>query len=160
MRKLTPIAAALGLLTVAAAVPAQPTDDSAVGEGLPAHLRGLLIQEMLAILDASKTILDAIVRGDDERVAEHAQAIHDSFILAQQMTDADSEALHEALPHAFLERDEAFHELSAELAVAARAGDRARQRELFAEMLEACVDCHAAHAANRFPALAGEGTAR
>jgi len=150
-------AAALALAVVTPHVAAQPpADERAVGLSLPPSLRALLIQEMIEILDASGNILDALVRGEDERVAQNAQAIHDSFILEQGMTDADHAALHAALPHAFIQRDEAFHELSADLAAAAREADRPRQRELFAQMVEACVDCHSAHATNRFPAFAEE----
>ncbi|MBN1239262.1 MAG: cytochrome c [Gammaproteobacteria bacterium] len=153
-------AAAVCAVTLAvSAAPAQSPGDGAVGPRLPAELRALLIEEMRAVLDASGNILDALVRGQDERVAESAQAIHDSFIMARQMTEADREALHAAVPHEFIERDEAFHELSLSLAEAARAGDRPRQRELFADMLEACVDCHTAHATDRFPELAEEAQA-
>lgn len=128
--------------------------DRAVGSRLPPRLRGLLIQEMSALLDASKQILDALMRGQDDLVARHAQAIHDSFILEQGMSDADRQAFHDSVPHAFLERDQAFHDLSQRLADAAREGDQLAQRRLFTEMLNACVTCHAAHALDRFPDLA------
>lgn len=132
---------------------ATDTSDTAVGSRLPPKLRALLIQEMMALSDASKQVLDGLVRGQDDVVARNAQGMHDSFIMAQEMSEADADALHEALPHAFIERDEAFHELSAQLADAARAGDQSKQRELFAEMVDACVACHAAHATDRFPGL-------
>jgi hypothetical protein len=109
---------------------------------------------MMAVLDASKQILEALVRGQDDLVARNAQGIHDSFILEQRMSDADRRALHDSLPHAFIERDHAFHELSGRLAEAARAGHRPEQRRIFTEMLNACVACHAAHATDRFPNLA------
>jgi len=133
--------------------PAAMANETAVGSALPANVRALLIQEMLAVLDASKKIFEALVRGQDEVVAKNAQAIHDSFIMAQQMTDADMQALLAAAPKAFLERDEAFHELSAHLADAARKSDKALQRKLYHEMIDACVACHAAHATDRFPEL-------
>lgn len=134
---------------------ALPADESAepIGPKLPDRVRGLLIQEMNAILEASKMILDGIVRGQHEQVADRARAIHDSFILEQEMTEADRRALMEAVPEAFVARDRAFHELTAELAEAARARDSDRQRVLFGEMLEACTACHARHAGNRFPGL-------
>jgi len=149
----------VGGLSLAAAADSsqQPsTTDSAVGSSLPPKLRALLIQEMLALSEASKQIVDALVRGQDDVVAENAQGMHDSFIMAQEMSEEDEHALHSALSHAFIERDEAFHELSAQLADAARAGDRSKQRVLFAEILDACVACHAAHATDRFPSLAAE----
>jgi hypothetical protein len=149
----------LALLTNAPAPAAEPPtdpDDSVaepVGPQLPERVRGLLLEEMAALLGAAQQILDALVRGDDEVVAEQAQAMHDSFILAQKMTDADRQALLAAVPPAFVNRDQAFHELAASLAAAGRAGDAARQRTLFASMIDACADCHARHASNLFPGL-------
>ena len=128
--------------------PAEP-----VGPQLPDRVRGLLLQEMNAILGASQRILDALVRGQHGVVAEQAQAIHDSFILEQKMTKADRQALLEAVPDSFVARDRAFHELTGELAAAARAEEAARERELFADMVEACTACHARHAGDRFPGL-------
>ena len=129
---------------------AEPSGES-VGSSLPPEIRALLVQEMNAVLGATKEILDALVRGQDELVARKAQAIHDSFILKRELTEADREALVAAVPAAFLERDRAFHELSARLAEAARAGDRPRQRALFAEMVDSCTGCHSRHARDRFP---------
>lgn len=127
-----------------------------VGSQLPPNVRNLLVREMLAVLEASQQILDALVRGHDERVAAHAQATHDSFIMQREMTEADRRDLRESVPPAFLQRDQAFHQLSAELADAARRGNQARQRGLFQQLLNACVDCHAAHATKRFPDLVAE----
>lgn len=134
----------------------RPATDNAVGSQLPPKLRALLVQEMVALLEASKQVMDALVRGQDDVVARNAQGMHDSFIMAQEMSEEDADALHEALSPAFIEKDQAFHELSAELAEAARKGDRDRQLELFSEMLSACVACHAQHATDRFPDLAGD----
>ena len=131
--------------------PAEPAEP--VGPKLPDRVRGLLLQEMNAIQQASEEILEALVRGRDEVVAEKAQAMHDSFILQQEMTESDREALMEAVPKEFVQRDRAFHELTGELATAGREGDGARQRELFGEMVDACTACHARYAHDRFPVL-------
>lgn len=149
------IVAASGL--VAPVADAADPADSNVASKLPAHIRQLLIQEMNAVLDASKKILDALVRGQDAVVAENAQAIHDSFILRQQMSPEDKQALLDAVPEAFVERDRAFHEVSERLAEAAREKDAARQLQLFNDMVGACVECHSRHAAGRFPALSEPG---
>ncbi len=131
---------------------------SAVAQGgepvspkLTPTLRDLLREEMIAIEDASKQILSALIAGEDARVAELAQRIHDSFILQQEMTDEDRAALMEAVPTGFVEQDRAFHGISAALADAARAKDRARQHEEYGRMLEACSACHADYATDRFP---------
>jgi len=125
--------------------PAEP-----LGPKLPDGVRALLIREMNAVLGASQEILAALVRGQDEVVAERAQAIHDSFILQQEMTQAQREALLAAVPEAFVERDRAFHEVSGQLAQAARAGDTTRQQQLFGEIVDACVACHKRYATDRF----------
>ena len=97
-------------VTVAAAIsltgsPAQEPESS-LGSRLPPNVRALLIQEMNAILQASHAILEAVVRGQHEVVAEQATLIHDSFILEQQMTQADRMALEETAPPSFIEKDE------------------------------------------------------
>ena len=106
---------------------------------------------MLAILSSTQNILNFMVRGEDELVASEAQQIHDSFILAQEMTDADMKTLISSVPKSFLEKDEAFHGLSHQLAEAARKGDKSTQLTLFSQMIDACMQCHADHALNRFP---------
>ena len=134
---------------------ANPDDDTdPVGPKLPPKVRGLLLQEMNAVNAATQDILDALVRGKDPVVAQKAQAIHDSFILKQEMTASDRQALRETAPEAFLQRDRAFHELTGELAEAARQGDRKRQRALFADMIDACAECHGRYATNRFNGFA------
>lgn len=150
IRKLTLSA----LLTILLLPAMSFADDARVGSNLPPNIRGLLIREMIAVLDASQAIMDALVRGQDQRVAEHAQAIHDSFILEQEMSEEDMETLVASVPAAFLEKDEAFHELSAELAAAARNGDKEKQLTLFNRLVSSCVDCHRQHAQDRFPDLA------
>ena len=130
---------------------AEESTDSAVGSNLPPKVRALLIQEMSVVLGATKTILEALVQGQDHIVAENAQAIHDSFIMEQEMTEADKKALKMAVPAEFLERDVAFHKLTARLAEAARKGNEPLQMQLFAEMVNACTECHAKHATDRFP---------
>lgn len=145
-------AALAAALAVAGTAPAQETGP--VGPKLTETLRDMLRREMAAVLGASLEIQDALVRGEDARVAELAQSIHDSFILAQEMTPEDRAALRAAVPAAFVERDQDFHALTGELAKAARAGDAARQRVLFGEMVESCAACHERYATDRFPAFA------
>lgn len=141
---------AIGVFTTAIAE--QPADTN-VGSQLPPKIRGLLIQEMQGILEASQQIQAALVQGHHETVARKAQAIHDSFIMDQQMTAEDKQTLRDTVPKAFLQRDEALHELSASLAEAARSQDTKRELQQFSEMTQACVDCHSKYATGRFPGL-------
>lgn len=137
----------MAFVGIAAAQEAAPVN---VGDKLPPNVRALLIQEMQAVLTASQTILEGIVKGQHELVAEKAEGIHNSFILKQKMTPEDRKALMAAVPSAFVQRDRAFHKLSADLAVAARAENQAQERELFGQMVEACTGCHSKYAGGRF----------
>ncbi len=125
-----------------------------VSPKLTPKLQDLLRKEMLSVNEASQEILAAMVMGDDERVATLAQRIHDSFILRQSMTPEDKADLMAAVPEDFVEMDRGFHEISAELAQAARAKDRPLQQEHFGRMIDACVACHTRYATNRFSGLA------
>lgn len=145
---------ATGIFAVASA---DQSDGINIGSQLPPKVRGLLIQEMQAILDASQDIQAAIVQGHHETVATEAQAIHDSFIMNQQMTDADRQALATTVPDGFLERDKALHELSAGLAEAGRNRDTERQLNHFSKMMQGCVGCHSQYASARFPDLKTSG---
>lgn len=121
---------------------------------LTSKLQDLLRREMISIDGASRDILSALVAGRDDQVADLAQQIHDSFILQQEMTAEDRQNLMAAVPEGFVRMDRRFHELAAELAQAADAGDRQVQHERFARMLEACSACHSRYATDRFPRYA------
>ncbi|QYX56808.1 cytochrome c [Roseovarius sp. SCSIO 43702] len=143
-----------GTLGLAVALPAVGEEMSPVSPDLTPKLRDLLRQEMQSIEQASKDILSALIAGDDARVADLAQQIHDSFILQQSMTPEDKQDLMAAVPENFVARDKAFHRLSADLAQAGRDGDRGAQHAEFGRMIEACTACHARYATDRFPMLA------
>ena len=117
---------------------------------LTPKLQELLQKEMQSINDASQKILAALVAGDDTRVAKLAQQIHDSFILRQSMTPEDKAHLMTVAPEGFVQMDRHFHEIAAELAKAARAGNRPLQHEQFGRMIETCGACHARYATDRF----------
>ena len=128
--------------------------DQAIGSHLPLRVRGLLIREMLALQDAMNRILDAMIRGQNQVVAEQAQSIHDSFILKREMTPEDRQGLLASVPEAFVTRDRAFHALGGQLADAARSGNRDEQLRLYGQLATACAECHALHARDRFPEFA------
>lgn len=121
---------------------------------LPEDLRALVIAEMVQVESAMHGILSALVRGDLAKVATTAQAVHDSFILSQQLTEEQAHRLHELLPPEFVTLDERFHRDAAELAKAAGAGDAVRAAEIYGRMSNGCVSCHSAYARERFPGLA------
>ncbi len=143
------IAACIAFAGFALAQSAEP-----VSPKLTPMLRDLLRKEMLSVNGASQEILAAMVTGDDERVATLAQQIHDSFILRQSMTPKDKADLMAAVPEDFVKMDRGFHEISTELAQAARAKNRPLQQERFGRMIDACITCHSLYATDRFGGFA------
>lgn len=117
------------------------------------QLRILLQKEMRSVQAAMDSIHSAIVMGQHDAVAESAQRIHDSFILAQSLTDQDRKDLMSAVPEEFVKLDKAFHQLSASLAQAGRDENTEEQHELFGEMTQSCIQCHGTYVSDRFPDL-------
>lgn len=126
-----------------------------VGPDLTPKIRGLLINEMIQVELAMHEVFSAIAQGQHAIVAEKGQSIHDSFILAQSLTDEDRQDLKAAVPSEFLKIDAYLHELSAALAEAGREEDTSRQVELFGRMTETCVACHSTYVTDRFEGLEG-----
>lgn len=130
--------------------------DEPVAPRLTPKLQKLFAEEMTAILQASQQIVAALVTGDHATVAKNAQAIHDSFILDKNLTPPDRRDLETAVPPAFLELDQAFHQTAVKLAEAARHKDTDLQQYFFGRLLETCRACHAKYATDKFPALRGD----
>jgi len=150
----------IGLLAILGVCSSAPADEGAaespgetVTAALSAETRGLLIREMQAIADAMGRIHRAIVTGDHKVVAREARGIHDSFVLAGELTAAQREEIGSTLPKDFVRRDRAFHGLAGKLAAAGKDGDTRLERLWFQEMTRACQACHAQYAAGRFPGL-------
>lgn len=141
--------AMLGVLgSSGAAVAADP-----VGPDLTDKLRGLLVKEMVEIETAMKETYSAIIQGRHDEVAQKGQAIHDSFILEQSLTEQDEQDLMAAVPEEFLQMDEHFHQLAASLAEAGKQEDTQAQTETFNRMTESCVACHSRYVTDRFEGL-------
>lgn len=139
---------------VAGGQPEQP-----VTAALSAETRAVLIREMQAIAEAMGRIHRAVVTGDHATVATEARNIHDSFILAQELTDAQRKEIGATLPEAFVQQDQAFHGLAGQLAQAGEREDPRLERLWFEEMTRACQACHTDYAGGRFPGLAnGSGS--
>lgn len=156
-KKTNPIRLAVASLAVgivlSAALPVTAEQAQPVSPELTPKLRDLLRKEMLSVEDASHQIMSYLIAGDDDNVEQLAQKIHDSFILQQSMTPEDKQDLMAAVPEDFVTQDRAFHALSADLAEAARNGDRPAQHQKFGEMIQACSACHTQYATDRFPKL-------
>lgn len=124
-----------------------------VSPRLTPKLQGLLKEEMVSINDASQQIFSALVAGNAAQVATLAQQIHESFIMRRSMMPEDKAHLMSVAPKEFIQMDQAFHAIAAELAQAARVGDTPLQLETFSRMTAACTACHARYATDRFPGL-------
>ena len=125
---------------------------------LSAETRALLIEEMKAISKAMGRIHTAVVTGDHPTVAVEARNIHDSFVLQQELSDAQREEIGTELPPDFIKADQAFHVLAERLAQAGDKGDPALERLWFQEMTRACQACHTDYAGARFPGLVPDGS--
>lgn len=132
---------------------AEEEAEEPVTAALSPETRGVLIREMQAIAGAMGEIHRALVTGDHETVGEQARKIHDSFVLAQALSDAQRKEIGTTLPGEFVAADRAFHGLAAKLAEAAEQGDPDVERFWFQEMTRACQACHTDYAGGRFPGL-------
>lgn len=141
-------AVVLGLTLSTSSLAAEP-----VTPKLTDKLSRLLQEEMRSVQAAMTTIHSAMVMGQHEDVAENAQRIHDSFILAQSMTDQDRQDLMAAVPEDFIKLDKEFHQLSASLAEAGRNQNTAEQHKLFGKMTGNCIQCHSTYVSDRFPGV-------
>lgn len=143
-------------LTAVNVVAAEPSDGLATA-ALSTETRTLLIQEMQAITEAMGRIHTAVVTGDHATVVEEARDIHDSFVLAQELTDAQRTEISATLPATFVAADRAFHGLAEKLMRAGERTDSELERFWLQEMTRACLACHKEHATARFPGLASQG---
>lgn len=124
-----------------------------VGPQLTEKLRGLLVKEMVEIEAAMQETYSAIIQGRHDEVARNGQAIHDSFILEQSLTQQDRRDLKDAVPAEFLQLDARLHQLSASLAEAGRQQNTPQQVDLFNQMTQSCVACHSRYVTDRFEGL-------
>lgn len=145
----------LGLLVVAGFSPAVESQEAHhEGIELSATLHEALAAEMAAIDAGISSLATSIARGDWPTVRSESQRIHDSFILKQELSEAELEELHRSLPAGFLALDARFHQHAKQLAHVAEEGDGELAVFYFAKLIEGCVDCHTTYAAEAFPGLA------
>ncbi|HSH47820.1 MAG TPA: cytochrome c [Halomonas sp.] len=151
LRTAASVALLASLALSATAVAAEP-----VGPNLTEKLRGLLVKEMVEIESAMQETYSAIIQGRHDEVAQKGQAIHDSFILEQSLTEQDEQDLVAAVPEEFLQMDAHFHQLAAALAEAGKQQDTLAQVNTFNRMTESCVACHSRYVTDRFEGLEGQ----
>jgi hypothetical protein len=119
-------------------------------------LMELLQQEMNAIQKGMQALIPAIASGNWQDVADIGEHIQHSYIMQQQLTDAQVEELHHELPAAFLELDQSFHNSAGMLADAAKIGNAEVVGFYFYKLTDTCVACHRKFAGYRFPGLTSD----
>jgi len=122
-------------------------------EALSHVLRHLLVQEMQALQTGMMSIIPAYISGDWAAIESIANKMRNSYILKQNLTDAQVHELHSLLPHAFIEKDQKFHYLAGMLEHAAKNAKPELINFYFSEMNESCVGCHSQFATHKFPGL-------
>ena len=158
----TRLIAALACLLLAPVVghTEHPTDQRAPPSGDHLHLSPalmeLLKQEMNAIQKGMQALIPAIASGNWQDVAETGKHIQHSYIMQQQLTDAQMEELHHELPAAFLELDQSFHHSAGMLAHAAEMHNAEVVSFYFYKLTDTCVACHRKFAVYRFTGLASD----
>ena len=123
---------------------------------LSAELMNLLKHEMNAIQEGMQALIPAIASGNWQDVADIGKHIRHSYIMQQQLTDAQMEELHQALPPAFLELDQSFHHSAGMLAHAAEMHNAEVVNFYFYKLTDTCVACHRKFAGYRFPGLVND----
>lgn len=164
MRGTMTMAAVVSVAMLAAFLgPARATEEQAPGAAadsaevvLSAELSALLSQEMLAIEEGIGTLMTAMAAGDWPRVAETGEKIEKSYILAQRLTAEQVEELERVLPPPFIALDQAFHRSAGRLSLAARERDAELAVFHAYKLMEACLECHATYAGERFPGFGEE----
>jgi len=116
----------------------------------------LLKQEMNAIQEGMQALIPAIVSGNWQDVAAIGGQIQHSYIMQQQLTEAQMEELHRALPPVFQELDQSFHHAAGMLAQAAKQRNAEVVSFYFYKLTDTCVACHSKFAGYRFAGLAGK----
>lgn len=155
--RLTAIAAlAAGVLATAGACAEQDAHHGHGGQGiaLSKELKGLLGEEMNAIQQGMMDLSPAIAAGEWGRIGEIARQIEGSFIMKRKLTPAQRDELHRALPEGFRELDGRFHATAAMLAHVAEVRDAELASFYYYRLTEACTQCHARYAGERFPGFA------
>lgn len=109
---------------------------------LSPKLRGALVAEMAGLREGVADLAIALTTGEWDRAAARARRIRDSFIMKQQLSPAELEDLHRALPEEFVVLDERFHRHADALAHAATEHDAELALFYFQKMTEGCVTCH------------------
>jgi hypothetical protein len=118
---------------------------------LSPRLRGVLVAEMVGLRTGVAEVAMALTTGEWKKAAAEARRMHDSYIMAQQLSPEEMEELHHALPEEFVVLDEHLHRHAEALAHAADTADAELALFYFGKVTEGCVACHTRFATHTLP---------
>ncbi len=114
-------------------------------------LLDLLRAEMAEISKGMQGLVVALASADWPAIMATSAKLHESYIMARQLTPEQAAELERALPARFKQLDAEFHARAAKLEAAAVARDAELALFHYSRLAESCAACHSAYAVNRFP---------
>jgi cytochrome c556 len=140
------------------AVHAQETPEPHKALGLSNDTLALLQAEMRELAVASQAMVICYVSGEWGCMQRLGEQIRASYVMEQELTDAQKQELADKLPERFRHLDAELHARADRLASAAANEDPELVAFHFFRLLETCATCHSEHAASRFPGFASSAT--
>lgn len=126
-------------------------------ESLSPELRKLLSKEMQELEKGMMSIVPAFASGDWGEIEDIGQKMERSYILMQNISDAQIEELHSSLPGSFVRLDQQFHYYAGMLSHAAKNKKSELVGFYFSKLSESCVSCHSRYATHKFPGFIEPG---
>lgn len=117
---------------------------------IPADIRPLLKQEMIAVEKGMQELVTSIATADWHKTVQIAKQIQASYIMKQNLTAEQMEQLHHSLPEQFIALDHSFHKNAGMLAHAAEVKNADVANFYFYKMNDGCVQCHSRYAQEVF----------
>lgn len=111
----------------------------------------LLQAEMRELAVASQAMVISYVSGDWKSIQRIGEQIRASYVIEQNLTDAQKQELADKLPERFKRLDADFHARAARLESAAANANAELVAFHYYRLLESCAACHSEYAASRFP---------
>jgi hypothetical protein len=121
---------------------------------LSPDIQVLLQAEMRELAVASQAMVIGYMSGDWKSIQRIGEQIRDSYVMQQNLTEAQKQELAHKLPGRFKRLDAEFHARADRLATAAANADAELVAFHFYRLLESCATCHSEYAASRFPGFA------
>ena len=111
----------------------------------PGAETNLIVEEMAALDQAFKTIIDAVVLGDMQRITPALMGVTEARERVEKAVKAGQRILlpkNQGQFREFLKLDEQFHVELEELSKAAETGQKKVVKNYAHKLLDACVVCH------------------